>query len=514
MDVTSKSNAPAARGSELPRTSGSPSGRDSRPSEGIAHRAAGRPRAAPVATAAAAAEVVLPPVSLVILATPGATTLWPLARTMQPDALTPLAAIGGQSLLGALLRRIGGVATFATVTVVGASEHRFLFKDELDRAGCAAARIFLVPPGVGATAAFALAALRIERERPRDVVAVLDGRNVIGDEARFSAQIDRAARLAASGRIVICGDQGESYPAPRRKARGRAAPAPGRPAGEAAPMIVAPAALLAREIGLQAPGLAVAARTAVAAAEDDLGCLRFGAVAALEQPLGVSAEGLVRGSPAATAISGDTGLAQVTSWGDLMSSVVADDSGNRFLGDVVSEGATDTIVISETGLVVTLGVRNLAIVDTPDALLVADMSRAGSAMQLLAKVQKSRRKELDQHVRSHRPWGYFEQLSMGGRFQVKLLHVKPGAKLSLQMHYHRSEHWVVVQGTAKVTVGETSRLVRENESVYIRGTEWHRLENPGKVPLEVIEVQIGSYLGEDDIVRSDDVYRRAHDETR
>lgn len=279
-------------------------------------------------------------------------------------------------------------------------------------------------------------------------------------------------------------------------------------------MIVAPAALLAREIGLQAPGLAVAARTAVAAAEDDLGCLRFGAVAALEQPLGVSAEGLVRGSPAATAISGDTGLAQVTSWGDLMSSVVADDSGNRFLGDVVSEGATDTIVISETGLVVTLGVRNLAIVDTPDALLVADMSRAGSAMQLLAKVQKSRRKELDQHVRSHRPWGYFEQLSMGGRFQVKLLHVKPGAKLSLQMHYHRSEHWVVVQGTAKVTVGETSRLVRENESVYIRGTEWHRLENPGKVPLEVIEVQIGSYLGEDDIVRSDDVYRRAHDETR
>ena len=124
------------------------------------------------------------------------------------------------------------------------------------------------------------------------------------------------------------------------------------------------------------------------------------------------------------------------------------------------------------------------------------------------------RKEQEQHLRNYRPWGYFETLSVGHRFQVKLLHVKPGGKLSMQMHHHRSEHWIVVQGTANVVVGDMEKLVRENESVYIFATQWHRLENPGKVPLEIIEVQSGTYLGEDDIVRTDDVYHRAADETK
>ncbi len=126
----------------------------------------------------------------------------------------------------------------------------------------------------------------------------------------------------------------------------------------------------------------------------------------------------------------------------------------------------------------------------------------------------SNRKEQEQHLRSYRPWGYFETLSIGPRFQVKLLHVKPGGKLSMQMHHHRSEHWIVVHGTAKVMIGGDEKLVRENESVYIVATQWHRLENPGKVPLEIIEVQIGSYLGEDDIVRTDDIYHRSADETK
>ena len=133
---------------------------------------------------------------------------------------------------------------------------------------------------------------------------------------------------------------------------------------------------------------------------------------------------------------------------------------------------------------------------------------------IVKALKESGRREHQTHVRSHRPWGFFETLSLGPRFQVKLLHVKPGGKLSMQMHHHRSEHWVVVHGTAKVTVGETEKLVRENESVYIVATQWHRLENPGKTPLEMIEVQIGSYLGEDDIVRTDDIYQRAPDETK
>ena len=184
--------------------------------------------------------------------------------------------------------------------------------------------------------------------------------------------------------------------------------------------------------------------------------------------------------------------------------------------DVILDRAESTIFqLAEdrvkAGLV---GVKDLVIVDTPDALLVADRARAQDVSRIVARLKAAGRKEHEQHLRSYRPWGYFETLNAGPRFQVKLLHVKPGAKLSMQRHHHRSEHWVVVHGTAKVTVGETEKLVRENESVYIVATQWHRLENPGKTPLEIIEVQIGSYLGEDDIVRSDDVYHRTPDETR
>ena len=173
-----------------------------------------------------------------------------------------------------------------------------------------------------------------------------------------------------------------------------------------------------------------------------------------------------------------------------------------------------SLVRSERSLVAAIGVNDLVIVDTPDAILVADKSRSQEVSAIVAKLKQSNRKEHEQHLRNYRPWGYFETLSVGGRFQVKLLHVKPGGKLSMQMHHHRSEHWVVVRGTARVTVGDSAKLVQENESVYITATHWHRLENPGKVPLEIIEVQLGTYLGEDDIIRADDVYNRAPDETK
>ena len=183
-------------------------------------------------------------------------------------------------------------------------------------------------------------------------------------------------------------------------------------------------------------------------------------------------------------------------------------------GDTLLEDTSGTYIHAGNGLVAALGVKDLVIVDTPDALLVADRSRAQDVGGLVAKLRKAGRKEHETQVRNHRPWGYFETLNIAPRFQVKLLHVKPGGKLSMQMHHHRSEHWVVVHGTAKVTIGDEEKLVYENQSVYIVATQWHRLENPGKTPLEIIEVQLGSYLGEDDIVRSDDVYRRSKDETK
>ena len=216
----------------------------------------------------------------------------------------------------------------------------------------------------------------------------------------------------------------------------------------------------------------------------------------------------------AAMISVDMGWNDVGSWTALWDVAPHDDHGNFVQGDAILTDTEDCYVHSERSLVATLGVDNLVIVDTPDAVLVANKSRAQDVGQIVTELKRSNRKEQEQHLKNFRPWGYFETLFIGSRFQVKKLHVKPGGKLSMQMHHHRSEHWVVVQGTARAIVGDIDRLVRENESIYIFATQWHRLENPGKVPLELIEVQIGTYLGEDDIVRTDDVYRRTPDETK
>jgi mannose-1-phosphate guanylyltransferase/mannose-6-phosphate isomerase len=210
----------------------------------------------------------------------------------------------------------------------------------------------------------------------------------------------------------------------------------------------------------------------------------------------------------------DVGWSDVGSWSSLWELAPRDGAGNFTNGAAVLEDTHDSYIHSEKALVATIGVRDLVIVDTPDALLIADRQRAQDVSKIVERLRKTGRKEQEQHLKNHRPWGHFETLNIGPRFQVKLLHVKPGGKLSMQMHHHRSEHWVVVQGTAKVVVGTEEKLVRENESVYIVATQWHRLENPGKTPLEMIEVQIGSYLGEDDIVRTDDVYNRAPEETK
>jgi mannose-1-phosphate guanylyltransferase/mannose-6-phosphate isomerase len=217
---------------------------------------------------------------------------------------------------------------------------------------------------------------------------------------------------------------------------------------------------------------------------------------------------------AAAMLPVDIGWNDVGSWSSIWEISPKDPHGNCANGSAVLEDTSDSYVRSERGLVATLGVENLIIVDTPDALLVADKERAQDVGKIVATLKRTKRKEQEQHLRNYRPWGFFETLNLGPRFQVKLLHVKPGGKLSMQMHHHRSEHWIVVQGTAKVVIGDNEQLVRENESVYIIATQWHRLENPGKVPLELIEVQIGTYLGEDDIIRTDDVYRRAPEETK
>ncbi|MGE0513935.1 MAG: cupin domain-containing protein, partial [Hyphomicrobiaceae bacterium] len=253
---------------------------------------------------------------------------------------------------------------------------------------------------------------------------------------------------------------------------------------------------------------------ALAKAEADLGCMRLDR-AAFETAPNISVDyAVMEKTNLAAMLPLDVGWNDVGSWASLWEMAPHDKNGNSVQGDALIEDSSNLFIHSDHSLVAAIGVKDLVIVDTPDAVLVADKARSQDVSTIVKRLKASKRKEQEQHLRNYRPWGYFETLNIGPRFQVKLLHVKPGAKLSMQMHHHRSEHWIVVQGTANVAIGEIEKLVRENESVYIFATQWHRLENPGKVPLELIEVQIGTYLGEDDIIRTDDIYQRAPEETR
>jgi mannose-1-phosphate guanylyltransferase/mannose-6-phosphate isomerase len=274
------------------------------------------------------------------------------------------------------------------------------------------------------------------------------------------------------------------------------------------------AATFVADLDALSPDIVAAARASVTAATHDLGFVRLDPEAFARSP-GISVDyAVMEKTKLAAVMPLDIAWSDVGSWSSLWNISPKDDCGNAGDGRAILTDSTGCLIRSARPVVATIGVHDLVIVDTPDALLVADRGRAQEVGKLAALLKSQQRRESEQHIVSHRPWGHFETLSLGDRFQVKRLHVKPGAKLSLQMHHHRSEHWVVVQGTAKVTVGETEQLLRENESVYIVATQWHRLENPGKVPLELIEVQIGTYLGEDDIIRSDDVYNRAPSETK
>ena len=258
-----------------------------------------------------------------------------------------------------------------------------------------------------------------------------------------------------------------------------------------------------------------AAQKALIEAERDLGFVRLNGTAFAQSPNISIDYAVMERTTRAAMLPLDVGWSDVGSWSSLWDiSSDRDENGNHVYGEAILEDTDNCYIHSEKALVSTIGVSNLVVVDTPDAILVADKNRSQEVSTIVNRLQKSNRKEREQHLRNYRPWGFFETLNISGRFQVKLLHVNPGGKLSMQMHHHRSEHWIVVQGTAKVSIGGVERLVRENESVYIFATQWHRLENPGKVPLELIEVQIGSYLGEDDIVRTDDVYHRAPEETK
>ena len=474
----------------------------------------------------------------VVLSGGSGTRLWPLSRAMYPKQFIRFSDKQGSSFLAATLRRLGAQQGVARPIIVCNNDHRFLVADEAERAGVVPQAIVLEPLARNTAPAVAVAALLNARDNPQAILAVMPSDHVIVDEAGFAAALQRAAKVAATGKLVLFGitpdrphvgygyirrgpplaDFSGVYAVSAFTEKPDAAKAEAYlEAGDYywnSGIFVFTARAFLDELAHLEPVILAAAGAALDAATEDLGFLRLDSEAFSRAPSISVDYAVMERTDAAAVLPIAIGWSDVGSWSALWELAPRDAEGNAVRGDALLQDTSNSYVHAERGLVATLGVKDLVIVDTPDALLVADRSKAQDVASIVVRLRQAKRSEHAQGTRSYRPWGFFESLSVGPRFQVKLLHVRAGAKLSLQMHHHRSEHWVVVQGTAKVVIGGEEKLVRENESVYIVATQWHRLENPGKTPLELIEVQIGGYLGEDDIVRRDDVYNRLPDETR
>ena len=473
----------------------------------------------------------------VILSGGSGTRLWPLSRSMYPKQFIRFLDKDGPSLLGATLRRASADEAFSPPLVLCNADHRFLVQEELTAAGIEPLAIILEPVARNTAAAITVAALAGLRESADAILVVMPSDHVVKNQIEFVEAIKRAAAVAREGKLALFGiipdEPSTGYGYIRRGAalNGTGAYATDafveKPCKEKAEeylsagdylwnsgIFVLNAATFISETKRLCPEVFDAAQEALDKATDDFGFLRLDAAAFAASP-NISVDYAVMEKTDTTAVLPlDVGWNDVGAWSSLWQIAPQDEAGNAVEGDVQLLDTSGCYVYTDRALVSTIGVEDLIVVNTPDALLVASKDRAQDVSRIVATLKRSNRKEHQQHLKNARPWGYFETLSISDRFQVKKLHVKPGAKLSLQMHHHRSEHWVVVQGTALVTIGNVESLIRENESAYIIATQWHRLENPGKVPLEMIEVQIGSYLGEDDIVRSDDVYHRSADETK
>jgi mannose-1-phosphate guanylyltransferase / mannose-6-phosphate isomerase len=474
----------------------------------------------------------------VILSGGSGTRLWPLSRAMYPKQFIPF---NGQatSFLGATLKRLSADQGFQRPVILCNNDHRFLVKAELEQAKIETQSIILEPTARNTAPAIAVAAINAIALNPNAVIVVMPSDHNIASPEKFVDAVRRAAAVAATGKLVlfgikpdgphtgygyiksgsdIDGFKGAAFQVDAFTEKPDAATAEkylasGRYFWNSG-IFVLHARTFIDEMKKHSPAIVAAAQAALDQSVIDLGFRRLDK-SAFEQAPNISIDyAVMEKTKAAAMLPIDVGWNDVGSWSSLWDLAPRDANGNYTQGDALLEDTTNCYVRSDKSLVATIGVKDLIIVDTPDALLVADKSRSEDVSMIVKKLKAKGRKEPETHLRAYRPWGFFESLNIGPRFQVKLLHVDPGQKLSMQMHHHRSEHWIVVQGTAKVVIGDIEKLVRENESVYIFATQWHRLENPGKVPLELIEVQIGSYLGEDDIVRTDDIYQRAPDETK
>lgn len=460
----------------------------------------------------------------VILAGGTGTRLWPLSRRSYPKQL--LALCEDKTLLQATFSRVAAVGGAVPMVIVG-DEHRFIVRSQIEALeGGGGAPILLEPMGRNtAPAVYAAAAVAARRHEEPVVLLILPADHLVRDQEAFARAVDQAAALADSGRLVTFGIQperpetgygyiekgeGDEVRSFREKPDAATAEkyvASGRYFWNSG-MFAFRSDVVMAEMEEHCPEIAAAMTAAVAKGEDDMGFFRFNAGAMAACPADSIDYALMEKSANIAVVPADLGWSDIGSWRALWEVSPHDERGNVIGGDVVAEEVENCLLRSDHRLLAAVGLKDIMVVESADALLVAPLDRAQDVKKIVARLKDAGRDEYQFHRTVYRPWGSYTVLEEQEKFKIKRITVLPGVKLSLQMHHHRSEHWIVVRGTARVTCGERVFLVMENESTYIPCGEKHRLENPGVIPLELIEVQNGSYLGEDDIVRFDDDFGR------
>lgn len=465
----------------------------------------------------------------VLLSGGSGTRLWPVSRESFPKQFWPL--VSDRSLIQETARRGVGDG-FATPIVVCNQTHRFVVAEQLRAAGIAHPRIVLEPVGRNSAPAIAAAALIVAEQDPDAVLWMMAADAAIADVPALHEALAAAVAAARAGRIVTFGmrptgpETGYGYievgaplaglPGVHDLARFIEKPDEAAAAAFSATgrhlwnsgMFVFTAATLLAEMERHAPDVLAALRPAVAARTQDLDFIRLDRDAFAAVPNISLDYAVAERTDRAAVVPADLGWSDVGSWGALWELGEKDSAGNVSVGDVLLEGASNCYARSDGIVTAVVGLQDVVVVVTEDAVLVMHRNRAQDVKRVVDRLRTAGRREAVAHNRMYRPWGFYEGLIAGDRFQVKRIVVTPGQKLSLQKHFHRAEHWVVVSGTAEVTRDGETTLLHENESVYLPLGCVHRLENPGRIPLTLIEVQSGSYLGEDDIVRFEDTYGR------
>jgi mannose-1-phosphate guanylyltransferase/mannose-6-phosphate isomerase len=465
----------------------------------------------------------------VVLAGGSGTRLWPMSREALPKQFIPL--LGEQSPFQATIDRLPRTADIQPLTIVTHVDHQFLVRDQLKPLGRELRAMYLEPAGRNTAPALALVAYEIAREDPDAVLLCLPSDHDIPDHEAFAEAIERAQGAAALGRLVVFGVEAR-WPETGYGYIERGAPIEARgcyavesfvekPELEMARRLVAsgrhywnsgifffPAKTYLEELERLQPELAAAVQETLAATVVKGDCRAIDAAAFAKcKSVSVDFAVLERTNQVAM-VPATFRWSDIGSWDALWERSEHDARNNAVQGDVKLHDVSGSYINAQHRLVVGIGLRDTVVIETPDALLIANRGSTQRVREVVEQLRSEGRSERVTHRVVHRPWGRYEDIDSGDRFRVKRITVEPGAKLSLQWHKHRAEHWVVVSGTAKVTRGEEVLYLSENQSIYVGVGMLHRLENPGKVPLQIIEVQTGSYLGEDDIVRVDDVYQR------